>query len=640
MINNNSFNIHYTSNRIFTLYFIISQLINMMISWKYMNHKIKSPISMYFHSHSSYLYQVSTRRPFKIVKKFKSLSSTINDNDIDTIDTSHLNVTNSKISSYWIQKLQQVDRPIAKSLISQLTPKNALGYIQPTTKASKKDIEDQQFTTLVSNVLQYKETHPNMIVLVRCGDFYETYGMDAIFLVAYAGLNPMSNKCRAGCPIRNIQSTLDSLTSHGFTIAVYEEVNDLHFGTRGPEQKAKIKTRILSQIVSPGCSTYTYNLCLRADDIEFRSNRPLIGIFKSITSRSNGYCLFEIHLDEQKLVISERLCPEAIQSMIATMGCLEPIFIHHYINIQKELEFLQNYYCEKYTITSYDNNEIAQSLLEYIHKQLDVNTSNFRLTCHNYEDRPRSIYSSTALQIGLLKNENVPSLLPFLLPQNIGTYSYSNRFLRKWILNPPNHQLANHMQALCHLLSEMTLPIPRCQPILEGKAVTLLLAKQSNVILFREIHDNIQVVKKILGIGLNDSTHPFHRMLLELLPIVENEAGITMNPIDFYSSCDQVLQEIQQVIALNNTFINDLPSHDPYHRIPNDFFYQNEIEFRNKIIPISSMLIKELYQDINKAALDLCHIIQQEYPLDVEVCYDSFANSLYMKPKKKGISSK
>jgi len=46
-------------------------------------------------------------------------------------------------------------------------------------------------------------------------------------LVNYCGLNPMGNKTKAGCPVKNIQATLDGLTSAGFSVAVYEEINDV-----------------------------------------------------------------------------------------------------------------------------------------------------------------------------------------------------------------------------------------------------------------------------------------------------------------------------------------------------------------------------------------------------------------------------
>jgi hypothetical protein len=51
-------------------------------------------------------------------------------------------------------------------------------------------------------------------------------------LVEHAGLNPMGGKPRAGCPIKNIQATLDSLTSAGLSIAVYEEIGDMNITPR------------------------------------------------------------------------------------------------------------------------------------------------------------------------------------------------------------------------------------------------------------------------------------------------------------------------------------------------------------------------------------------------------------------------
>jgi hypothetical protein len=50
------------------------------------------------------------------------------------------------------------------------------------------------------------------VILTRVGEFYETYGVDALMMIEHAGLNPMGNRAKAGCPIKNIQATLDGLT--------------------------------------------------------------------------------------------------------------------------------------------------------------------------------------------------------------------------------------------------------------------------------------------------------------------------------------------------------------------------------------------------------------------------------------------
>jgi hypothetical protein len=53
-------------------------------------------------------------------------------------------------------------------------------------------------------------------------------------------------------------------------VAVLEELSELDAGpSKGPGRQ-RLKTRVLSQVVSPGASTYLYDCCLRPDDVEFK----------------------------------------------------------------------------------------------------------------------------------------------------------------------------------------------------------------------------------------------------------------------------------------------------------------------------------------------------------------------------------
>ena len=78
--------------------------------------------------------------------------------------------------------------------------------------------------TLLDYVCGEKEKHPDKVLLVRVGEFFEAFGIDALLLVEHCGLNGMGQKARAGCPRTNVQQTLDGLTGAGLTVAVYEEV--------------------------------------------------------------------------------------------------------------------------------------------------------------------------------------------------------------------------------------------------------------------------------------------------------------------------------------------------------------------------------------------------------------------------------
>lgn len=134
-------------------------------------------------------------------------------------------------------------------------------------------------------------------------------------------------------------------------------------------------------------------------------------------------------------------------------------------------------------------------MLRRLSRVLEFDTSEFRIKQRNYDcshnDRPRPVYTSTALQIGLLDNINVPSLIPSLLPP---TYNaYIARFLKRWLLYPPPYKVADDMRSLCDCLYSNEVPIPKCNPVPLGKVISLLYAKQCNAALFRDISTNIKV---------------------------------------------------------------------------------------------------------------------------------------------------
>lgn len=141
-----------------------------------------------------------------------SSSSTSNIDDIDDVDVKHRTTDSIRfakvrdydnldshiqhledwgiINDYWIKRLRELQQPTAKSLISQLVAYNVVGY------------NDEKYTTLKDGVMQRikaktgedhtpflqfyieeKEKHPNAVILMRNGEFYETFGIDALMLI-------------------------------------------------------------------------------------------------------------------------------------------------------------------------------------------------------------------------------------------------------------------------------------------------------------------------------------------------------------------------------------------------------------------------------------------------------------------------
>eukprot|EP00571_Detonula_confervacea_P014987 CAMPEP_0172308806 /NCGR_PEP_ID=MMETSP1058-20130122/9291_1 /TAXON_ID=83371 /ORGANISM="Detonula confervacea, Strain CCMP 353" /LENGTH=1533 /DNA_ID=CAMNT_0013021311 /DNA_START=117 /DNA_END=4718 /DNA_ORIENTATION=+ len=274
------------------------------------------------------------------------------------------------LDRYWLDPLLSLTKSSSRSLVRQLqsshcpmgydpsakplknfgiTSKNNTTTTNTTTTMStstNKADPKQRTTGLLSYIRQQKLDFNDSVILLRVGDFYETYGLDAILLVEHAGLNPMANKCKAGCPWRNVQSTLDALTRVGFRVAVYEEWKGggaVPGGSRssderddGTKKKSTLKTRYLAQVVSSANPTYMYGLVLNDDgsasddtpspgnsDISSSSpGRSYVGVIETAA----GYTLVEVSAEERTVVVSERLTSDAVSCRLVAYPPADPLF--------------------------------------------------------------------------------------------------------------------------------------------------------------------------------------------------------------------------------------------------------------------------------------------------------------------------
>lgn len=469
----------------------------------------------------------------------------------------------SQLHPLWVRRLAAVDRPAARALITQLTSDNVLGYQKPPTVTTP----SKRKATLLDFVVAEKTKHADKILLVRVGDFYECYGADAVMLVQYAGLNPMGGRARAGCPIRNVQATLDSLTGVGLVVAVYEELQDPSSGAGG--SKVGLKSRALSQIISPGISTYLYDLRLRHEDIEFRVNRPAIAVHYS---EALGYALCEVHLDERCVHVSERVTEEALKMAITYSGCLEPVYAVGFEGTstghRRAGHMLRALVPGAGRIVSLptgpSSGSFHEAVLQRIEQDLEICTDGFRVMRRPYAHRPAPLYASTALQIGLLPNANVPDLVPFLLPRDAPASAI--HFLRRWLLTPPPFSIADQFHHMCSVLNQkdkkgnVFLPT-RTSIVPVGKIVSLLRAGECNVALFRDIFNIVSVPVRMLKHNASLPTASRADILSEggtyaslveaLRVLTEFEAGTAVNCEALLSTGEHILNRIDGTIFVN-----------------------------------------------------------------------------------------
>lgn len=106
-------------------------------------------------------------------------------------------------------------------------------------------------TPLMIQYNEIKSKHPDAILLFRVGDFYETFGGDAIKASSILGitLTKRSNIELAGFPYHSLNTYLPKLVNAGERIAICEQLED-------PKTTKKIVKRGITELITPGV---TYN---------------------------------------------------------------------------------------------------------------------------------------------------------------------------------------------------------------------------------------------------------------------------------------------------------------------------------------------------------------------------------------------
>lgn len=144
-------------------------------------------------------------------------------------------------------------------------------------------------TPLMQQYYKMKEQHPDAILLFRMGDFYETFGKDAIITSKILGitLTKRSNGAAsdvelAGFPHHAIDNYLPKLVRSGQRVAICEQLED-------PKKTKKLVKRGIIELVTPGVS---YN----ENTLENKENNFLASV--SINKKMAGLSLLDLSTGE------------------------------------------------------------------------------------------------------------------------------------------------------------------------------------------------------------------------------------------------------------------------------------------------------------------------------------------------------
>ena len=127
-------------------------------------------------------------------------------------------------------------------------------------------------TPLMKQYYNIKATHPDAVLLFRVGDFYETFGEDAIRTADILGitLTRRANGAAsfvelAGFPHHALDTYLPKLVRAGQRVAICEQLED-------PKLAKKIVKRGITELVTPGVTT-------NDNVLENRENNFLAGLY-------------------------------------------------------------------------------------------------------------------------------------------------------------------------------------------------------------------------------------------------------------------------------------------------------------------------------------------------------------------------
>ena len=151
-------------------------------------------------------------------------------------------------------------------------------------------------TPLMKQYNSIKSKHPDALLLFRVGDFYETFGKDAIkaskilgIILTKKGAGSMSEIELAGFPYHSINNYLPKLVKAGCRVAICDQLEN-------PKLTKKLVKRGVTELVTPGVAINDDVLDQNKNEIKglYAAGRTAVGICSNIyvSGLSIADCIF------------------------------------------------------------------------------------------------------------------------------------------------------------------------------------------------------------------------------------------------------------------------------------------------------------------------------------------------------------
>ena len=393
---------------------------------------------------------------------------------------------------------------------------------------------------------QIKAKHPQALLLFRVGDFYETFGEDAITTAKVLGIvltnrnNGGSKLELAGFPHHSLDTYLPKLVRAGHRVAICDQLED-------PKMTKKIVKRGVTELVTPGVS-------FNDQVLDTKKNNFLCSVH--FGAKSTGISFLDVSTGEFLLTEGQN---EYIEKLIQGFEPTEIIY-----NKRQSTEFDQMFGNKYYSFRLEDWIYTADYANENLNKQFETKS----LKGFGIEQLPEGIIAAGAIIHYLSENQHdrlghITSIGRIEEEKYVWLDRFTIRNLE--LISSPHENATTLIDVLDHTKTPMggrmmkrwlVLPLKDLKPIQDRLEAVEALSKNEEIAYplgerLKEIYDLERLVSKVAVGKINPKEIiQLKRTLVEMEPIKQLILDLKCNVLnriaDQINPCADLLKTIEE----------------------------------------------------------------------------------------------
>lgn len=360
-----------------------------------------------------------------------------------------------------VTAFRSLSRHCAVEMSSGLTTRSVTGYENP-----KKG-------SMMATAYEFKGLYPHRIILVRSGEAYEAFGVDATIILECDSTMERSGKSndpRLHFHASRIQLVINQLLRCDFEIAVFEE----------SEVLCTPRHRYLSQIVTAAYPAYAFTGNADVD------STPKAKKVAALWMHENGratVCLLDV---------TQRICQrlddvDIVRAMPLVKAAIRPVYV-----VRHRPAWLAS--DETVLLGADPHADVAQRLIQTIGREMKVDPGEFTAV-RVQPARCAPLTSFTLQQLGLFGDMNVPCLGEYCLPR--GARASVRHKLYDWLAAPPSEKIAAANRHIMCQLRASSRPVPAFDVVSTGRRQRALQTSRIDASGLLSIRANAQALMAV-----------------------------------------------------------------------------------------------------------------------------------------------